>query len=231
LGLFTYQVGQPVNFKLSGPTKIPEPITTHHFKKPKTESEDLWCENRLIYGALLGNTTTTILSLQHCTLTPQPTPNPIKIGAFEASSTALSIASDMDANTPVRRVHFDHAPTDPSSPLSSLPPMSSPPNYTTNTENNEENDRDKSEDEFDSNIESARLHEASLASKLQEVVRTLQRVRWTFDTFLHYWVQENDIYGNDIILEDSWKYRTAVQRQRALPKIKRLRARTCTGRG
>ena len=74
----------------------------------------------------------------------------------------------MDANTPVRRVHFDYTPTDPSSPLSSLP-MSSPPNYTTNTKNNEENNLDESKDEFNSNIESIHLHKVSLASKLQEI--------------------------------------------------------------
>ena len=44
--------------------------------------------------------------------------------------------------------------------------MSSPLNYTTNTKNNKENNQDKSEDEFNSNTESVRLYEVSLASKL-----------------------------------------------------------------
>ena len=50
---------------------------------------------------------------------------------------------------------IDYVPTDPFS-LSSLPPMSSPPNYTTNTKNNKDNNQDKSENEFDNNTESAR---------------------------------------------------------------------------
>ena len=77
-------------------------------------------------------------------MTPQLTPNPIKIGAFEALSTALLIVSDIDANTPVYQVYFNYILTDPFS-LLSLPPMSSPLNYTTNTENNKDNNQDKSD--------------------------------------------------------------------------------------
>jgi len=79
------------------------------------------------------------LLLQHYTLQPQLTLNRFRIGAFEALSAALSIASDIDANTPVRRVHFEHALTYPSSPLSSLPYMSSPLNLTIEGEDSEAN--------------------------------------------------------------------------------------------
>ena len=84
--------------------------------------------------------------------------------------------------------------------------MSSPPNFTIEAQNNEENDWDDDEDESDDNakpVGASRLHEKSVAKKLEEVARTLQRLRWTFDTFLYNWVQEKDTLSNDIILE-SW---------------------------
>ena len=50
-----------------------------------------------------------ILLLRHCTLAVQPTPNLIQIGTFEALSTALSILSNIEPNTPVCRLLFEHA--------------------------------------------------------------------------------------------------------------------------
>ena len=47
--------------------------------------------------------------------------------------------------------------------------MSSPPNFTTNTENNKDNNQDKSENEFDNNTESARSQEVTGVSPKEEI--------------------------------------------------------------
>jgi hypothetical protein len=89
-----------------------------------------------------------------------------------------------------------------SSPLISLPSSSSPPNFITNTENNEEYDSD---DEEHMPAQSRRFA-PSPSYQLQEVVRTLQRVRLPFHDLLYYWVREREEDGNETILEGSKLY-------------------------
>ena len=60
----------------------------------------------------------------------------------------------MDANTPVYQVHFNYVLTNLSSPLLSLPLMSSPLNFTTNAENNKNNDQERYKDNFNNNTKS-----------------------------------------------------------------------------
>jgi hypothetical protein len=94
--------------------------------------------------------------------------------------------------------------------------MSSPLNFSTNTENNEEYDWDDSDDEPTS--AQSRRFAPSPTYQLQEVVRTLQRVRLPFDELLYCWVQEREEDGNETILEGSKLYKTPAQRARALAR-------------
>ncbi len=137
----------------------------------------------------------------------------------------------MDPVNPPPPTIFAGAPLHPSSPLSSLPPIStsspppfsSPLNRVTRIEydnNWVDNEDDDDQDWIDSGGEESRAthsrrSRAGTAYGLQQVLQALRRCRWTFKDLIHNWVQEEDKDNHEVILEHR-SYKTAAQRRRVL---------------